>query len=260
MRLLVYTQDFPPRVGGIETYSWELARRWAREVEHVVVLCPSHPESARIDRAAPFAVVRTRIPDDLLALGGALPLAATAARHRVDAAFLAQWQPGAGALPLRRVGALGRLFIAAHGRELLLRPFSGAAQAAMDGLRRRVLGGADALFPVSHYTAGLIARIGVRHPAVHVVPNGADPERFSPGDGAGFRARHGLEGRPLLLTIGRLVARKGIDDVLRALPAVLGRVPGALYAIAGDGPDRGRLEGLGGAGGGWWGRCASWRR
>ncbi len=244
MRLLVLTQDFPPRVGGIETYSWELARRWAREVEHLVVLAPSHPESARIDRAAPFTVVRTRVPDDLLSLAGGLPASAVVARHRIDTAFLAQWQPGGGVLALRRAGALRRVGIAAHGREILLRPFGGVAQAAMDALRRKVLAGADALIPVSRYTAGLIRRQGVEHPRVFVVGNGTDPERFSPGDGGEFRRRHGLGEGPLVVTIGRLVPRKGIDDVLRALPSVVARAPGTIYAVIGGGPDQGRLEGL----------------
>ncbi|MCA9636827.1 MAG: hypothetical protein KC420_12440, partial [Myxococcales bacterium] len=66
MRLLVLTQDFPPAIGGIETYSWELARRWADAVEELVVVCPRQRGSAAVDRAAPFPVIRTRVPCDLL--------------------------------------------------------------------------------------------------------------------------------------------------------------------------------------------------
>jgi phosphatidylinositol alpha-1,6-mannosyltransferase len=246
MRLLVYSQDFPPRVGGIETYTWELARRWAEAVEALVVLAPSHAEAARVDREAPFPVVRTRIPDDLLAVLGEAALRRVARAHAIDTVFLAQWQIGAGPLRMRDAGRLRRVGVAAHGRELLIRPLAGLppAQAAMDRLRRSVLSRADALFPVSRYTAGLIGRLGVVNPGIHVVHNGVDPGRFRPVDGGGFRRRYELGVGPVILTIGRLVPRKGIDDVLRALPAVRARIPGALYVIAGAGPDRGRLAGL----------------
>lgn len=246
MRLLVLTQDFPPAIGGIETYSWELARRWADAVEELVVVCPRQRGSAAVDRAAPFPVIRTRVPCDLLALGARAAIMPIVRRRRIDAVFLAQWQPGPSLLGPRRAGRIPRLFVAAHGRELLFAPFAGAPrlQAACDRLRRDVLAGADALFPVSRYTAGLIRRIGVDHPRVVVVGNGTDPARFTPGEGAAFRARHGLGDRPLILTLGRLVARKGIDDVIRSLPTLRAHHPDALYAVAGGGPDRARLEGL----------------
>lgn len=249
MRVLLFTQDFPPAVGGIETYSWELARGWARAGVHVVVLCPQQAGSAAIDRDAPFEVVRTRIPCDTFAITGFAAALPIVRRHRLDTVFLAQWQTGPSLLRARRAGRLGRLFVAAHGRELLFRPFAAAppAQAVCDRWRRRVLREADALFPVSRYTAGLCARVAGARDHVFVVGNGTDPGRFTPGDGAAFRRRHGLGARPVIATIGRLVARKGVDDVLRALPRLRARHPELLYVIAGSGPDRSRLEALAGA-------------
>jgi phosphatidylinositol alpha-1,6-mannosyltransferase len=47
-----------------------------------------------------------------------------------------------------------------------------------------------------------------------------------------------------MLTVGRLVSRKGIDTTLAALPALLPDFPGLTYVVAGDGPDRPRLEKL----------------
>ncbi len=59
-----------------------------------------------------------------------------------------------------------------------------------------------------------------------------------------MRARYGLGDVPLLLSVGRLVARKGQDNLIRALPAILRRVPEAVVLIVGDGPDGPRLRGL----------------
>ncbi|MEZ4381271.1 MAG: glycosyltransferase family 4 protein [Nannocystaceae bacterium] len=240
------TQDFPPAVGGIETYSWELARRWVDALEHVVVLAPRQRDAARFDARAPFPVVRTRIPCDLLSVSARAAVMPIVRRHRIDAVFSAQWQPTPSLLGLRSSGQIPRLFVAAHGRELLFAPFAAAApiQNACDRLRSRVLREADALFPVSRFTADLISRVGGERDRVFVVGNGTDPQRFTPGDGASFRRAYDLEGLPILLTVGRLVARKGIDDVLRALPRLLERHPDLVYVIVGDGPDRGRLEGV----------------
>jgi phosphatidylinositol alpha-1,6-mannosyltransferase len=77
-----------------------------------------------------------------------------------------------------------------------------------------------------------------------VVPNGTDPERFRPLDAGAARRRLGLGDGPLLLTVGRLVPRKGIDTTLRALPTVLDAVPDLTYLVVGTGPDRARLDAL----------------
>ena len=60
-------------------------------------------------------------------------------------------------------------------------------------------------------------------------------------------ARHGLAGRRIILTVGRLSAAeryKGHDRLIAALPGILARVPDAAYLIVGSGDDRPRLERL----------------
>lgn len=79
-----------------------------------------------------------------------------------------------------------------------------------------------------------------------VVPNpidleGAAVETPDPD----FLEQHGLVGRRVLLTVGRLESRaraKGFDEVLELLPELIDRVPKSTYVVAGDGPDRERLE------------------
>src|SRR5207249_197753 len=69
---------------------------------------------------------------------------------------------------------------------------------------------------------------------VRVVPPGTTPSLFRPGiDPRPIRAKHGLEGGPWLLTVSRLDWHKGIDTVIKALPAVRAVVPTARYAVAG---------------------------
>lgn len=77
---------------------------------------------------------------------------------------------------------------------------------------------------------------------LHVVRNGVDTQRFQPQPQAAARAALGLEGAPLLLSVGHLVPVKGHDIALQALAQLLPRHPGARLVFVGDGPLRGALQ------------------
>jgi len=247
MRLLFVTQDFPPDVGGIQTYSWEVARRLATQVEALEVVAPRRPDAESVDRTAPFPITRLLGRPDLLPLS-ALPFLPFRARSlRANVAFHAQWQTvGASVLSRAVFGWPHRIVCAAHGRELLFNPAppSSGLDTEYERLRDFLLRQVDTFLPVSHYTAELLHDRGVPSSRVHVVPNGTDPKRFRPQDGTPLRERLGLSDQPLLLTVGRLVPRKGIDTVLRALPSIAERCPDVAYVVVGTGPDRSRLQGL----------------
>jgi phosphatidylinositol alpha-1,6-mannosyltransferase len=77
------------------------------------------------------------------------------------------------------------------------------------------------------------------------LPPGVDTKAFHPGvDGAEVRARRGLSDRPTIVCVSRLVQRKGQDTLIRALPGVIRRVPGAALLLVGGGPDMPRLQRL----------------
>ncbi|MBI4121852.1 MAG: glycosyltransferase family 4 protein [Parcubacteria group bacterium] len=59
-----------------------------------------------------------------------------------------------------------------------------------------------------------------------------------------LRAKYHLSGQRIILTLGRLVERKGQDKVIEAMPAIRAQVPDAVYVIVGDGSDAGRLKTL----------------
>lgn len=249
MRLLFVTQDFPPDVGGIQTYSWEVVCHLADRVDTLSVVAPDRPDAASVDRAAPFPVTRLPGRPDLLPLVLLPVLPARARRMQIDVAVHAQWQTvGASVLARALFGWPRRIVCAAHGRELLFNPASAwpGLDAAYDRARQGLLRQVDAFLPVSHYTAGLLHERGVPPDRTHVIPNGTNPERFRPRDDTALRQRLGLSDQSLLLTVGRLVRRKGVDTVLRALPAIAEGCPDAAYVIAGTGPDRARLERLAG--------------
>jgi phosphatidylinositol alpha-1,6-mannosyltransferase len=246
MRLLFITQDFPPDVGGTQTYAYELARRLARRCADFAVLAPHRPGDAAVDATLPFDVVRIRASYDTLSIKALGPVLRLARQRRFDTAFHVQWPTAIATLLARPFGGPQRILVAAHGRELLLEPLAHIPllNTLYNGLRNTVLRRVDGLFPVSHYTGTLLKARGVPPERIRVLNNGTDPARFYPMDATALRENLGLRDRKTLLTISRLVPRKGIDTVLRALPRILEAVPQAFYLIGGDGPDRERLASL----------------
>src|SRR2546426_9107935 len=181
-------------------------------------------------------------------------------RHRPGFVWCAELKPAG--YPARWLRARYRLpyGVLVHGTELLL------LQAKMRRSRfkwwtaRQLLGGAAVVVANSGWTGDLArAALGaLDRPAapVRVVPLGTTPQRFRPGlDARAVREKYGLDGGPWLLTVSRLDWHKGIDTVIRALPAVRAAVPGGRYAVAGVGTGRAHFErlvgacGMGGAGG-----------
>jgi phosphatidylinositol alpha-1,6-mannosyltransferase len=235
---LLVTNDFPPKLGGIQSYLWELWRRL--DPASVTVLTTPHDGAAEWDAEQAFRVERTseRVlwPTRSLA-------------RRVDA--LAR-DAGAGlvvldpALPLGLLGPrLGMPYaVVLHGAEVTV-------PGRLPGSRRllaRVLGGAREVIAAGGYPAAEAERAAGRSLPVTVVPPGVDVARFRPLDDeerAKARVRLGLpeDGR-LVVSLSRLVPRKGMDVLIRAAARLSPDRPDLVVAIGGAGRDRARLDRL----------------
>lgn len=127
-----------------------------------------------------------------------------------------------------------------HGEEITVQSGGGL----FDRWRARFLAHADAIISVSRFTRGALTRLMQVDPAkVTLVPNGVNLERFQPRTAPpDLAARYGVEGKRILLSVGRLVARKGADRLIEAMPQILRCCPDVHLLIAGDGPMRAKLE------------------
>lgn len=247
MRLLLITQDFPPDVGGTQTYAYEVARHLAERCERLVVLAPRLAGAEAVDATLPYEVVRVPASYDTFGLKTWWPVLKLMRQDPFDTAFHVQWSSAPATLAARPFGGPRRIFIAAHGRELLIEPLAARSkilQAGYNRVRAYVLHHADVLFPVSRYTRRLLIDSGLPAHRITVVHNGTDPATFYPANVEDLRQELGLANRKVVLTVSRLVPRKGIDTVLRALPRVAEQLSDVSYLIGGDGPDRARLEAL----------------
>jgi len=239
-RTLVVTNDFPPRPGGIQTFVHELLRR--QEADSVVVYASQWRGAAAFDAVQPFPVVRHphRVLLPTPAVGGrAAELLRGFSCDRV--LFGAAAPLGLLAPRLRAAGAR-RIVALTHGHEAGWAGLPGTAQVV-----RRVAAGVDVLTFLGAYTRGRIAA-AVAAPdvakLVRLTP-GVDDSTFRPGlDGGAIRARYGLQGRPVVVCVSRLMPRKGQDTLIRALPALRRQVDGVALLLVGGGPYRDRLRGL----------------
>lgn len=231
-RLLLLSTEFPPGPGGIGAHACQLARGLTRLGWEVQVVSPQAyvDASARdaFNRRQDFAIRPLdersagpvwwagRIKDVVGAIRAARPdiLVATGGRALWLAAALS---PALG-LPWLAVG---------HGSEFL-------EDSRLRGRPTRwAVERATAVVAVSRYTAQLIEGIA-RPRRLVVIPNAADGERFRPGlDVAPLRRSLGLDGRRVLLTVGRVSERKAQDVVIRALPLIRERFPDVVYVVAG---------------------------
>ena len=138
--------------------------------------------------------------------------------------------------------------VVVYGTELLLID----AKIRRSRFKRRTAGSmiskAAVIVAISKWTAELARDVlGLLDVAVPIetVPLGTTPSHFRPGvDPSAVRAKYGLNGGPWLLTVARLEWHKGIDTVMRALPAIRASHPGTRYAIAGVGDRLPQLEQL----------------
>jgi glycosyltransferase involved in cell wall biosynthesis len=86
--------------------------------------------------------------------------------------------------------------------------------------------------------------LGVEGKRLHVMRNGVDLEHFKPEPPVAARQRLGIDGSPVLLSVGHLIERKGHHLAIAAMPDVLRQQPQARLIIIGEGPERPALEAL----------------
>ncbi|MGV0626628.1 glycosyltransferase family 4 protein [Mycolicibacter minnesotensis] len=244
-RVLLVTNDFPPRPGGIQCYLEELVRRIAGSGRHqVTVYAPRWKGAEAFDeaaRSAGYEVVRH--PSTLMLPG---PTVDTRMRRLIaDRGIETVWFGAAAPLALlaqraRSAGAT-RVVASTHGHEVGWSMLPGARS-----VLRRIGETCDTVTFVSHYTRGRFAAAFGPDAALEHLPPGVDTTRFRPDPGARaeLRARHQLGGRPTVVCVSRLVPRKGQDMLIRAMPTIRRRVAGAALVIVGGGPHAETLRGL----------------
>ncbi|MFZ5595073.1 MAG: glycosyltransferase family 4 protein [Pseudomonadota bacterium] len=246
-RYLVITELFLPTKGGTAVWFDEVYRRIGGKEIHIVTA--DVPGAAEHDAAHLNTIHRVSLrrhwwlkPESLAMyaklFGKALGLAL---RHEFDAVHAGRVLPEG--LAGWAVARLVRrpLVIYAHGEEITTWRQSGKFQAMVFAYKH-----ADRIIANSEFTRDELLKLGVAADKIALIPPGVDIHRFCPGlETADLRASLGLAGgEQIILSVGRLSRRKGFDQVIAALPALLKQGINAHYAVVGIGEDRDYLSAL----------------
>jgi glycosyltransferase involved in cell wall biosynthesis/peptidoglycan/xylan/chitin deacetylase (PgdA/CDA1 family) len=225
---------------GREIEGWQEHDRAASfPIDRIALLRPlMQPPPANIA----VSVARFAFKDIPLYVNVLLAAAKLVHRHRINVVCIGELVAGSWlGIALRK--ALGtRLMIYVHGEEITT-----ATSGRLHGSKRReYLNAADKVIAVSSFTCdALTQHMGLRAEQVSLIQNGVDTDRFTPGErDADLVQKHGLEGKKVVLTLGRLVPRKGADMGIRAMAKVIRQRPDVHYLIVGDGELRPELERL----------------
>jgi phosphatidylinositol alpha-1,6-mannosyltransferase len=238
-RTLLITNDFPPRAGGIQVYLHELARRVPGD--RLAVYAPNWPGAADFDARLPFPVHRH--PGELMLPGPevARRAAGIAREHRSEAVWFGAAAPlGLLGRWMRRAG-IARVVSSTHGHEVGWSMLPGARAAL-----RRIGAASDVVTAVSRYSRDRVAAAFGPMAALEPLLPGVDAGAFRPDPAARSEVRHRyrLGQAPLIVCVSRLVPRKGQDVLVRALPQIRSRAPGAMLLLVGDGSYRAKLHRL----------------
>jgi 1,2-diacylglycerol 3-alpha-glucosyltransferase len=235
---------FFPRVNGvstsIQTFRHDLAARGCE----TWLVAPEYParwqDDARVLRQ-PSRYLAFDPEDRMMKSGATL---AACMRHagnvdvlHVQTPFVAHWIGIKAARELRVpvVETYHTFFEEYLHHYLPLLPAS-IARAIARTFSRRQCNAVDAVVAPSQQLAEVLRSYGITRP-IETIPTGLNLDEFADGDGAAFRARHGIAlDRPVMLLVGRVAHEKNIGFLLEVLAEVVRSVPTALFVIAGEGP------------------------
>jgi phosphatidyl-myo-inositol dimannoside synthase len=236
-RVLLVTNDFPPRRGGIQSYLGEFVGRLATDGPHsVTVYAPQWKGADAFDEkagAAGYHVVRH--PGTLMLPGPAVEgrMRRLIGEHGIDTVWFGAAAPLALLAQRARAAGATRVLASTHGHEV-----GWSMLPVARSVLHRIGDGTDVVTFVSRYTRSRFASAFGPKARLEYLPPGVDTDRFRPDHVARdeLRDRYGLGERPTVVCLSRLVPRKGQDMLIKALPSIRRRVDGAALVVVGGGP------------------------
>lgn len=238
--ILLVTNDFGPRAGGIETFVIGLLERAPRG--EVIVYTSSQEDSDSYDQGwlthHGVRVIRDRSRILLPTPRVIRNLRRIIAKEEIATIWFGAAAPLGFSARWLRIAEVKRIIALTHGHELWwskIPPFSWAM--------KEIGRSSDYITYLGEYTRKALARKIPAAKLVRIAP-GIDTAHFAPSDTTNEKKMLELNDRPVIISVGRLVHRKGQDRLIEAMPKILAVHPDAVLLFVGEGPYKKRLEEL----------------
>ncbi|MEK7618840.1 MAG: glycosyltransferase family 4 protein [Patescibacteria group bacterium] len=234
-RTLLVTMDFYPAVGGVSNYWLALSERI--DPSRWVVLAPPLQKSVSEHKSS-IRIIRRRFFSSLLFprwLPLVFSLFSVVRKERIELIIVGQTLPVGTAVRIVSLLTSIPYIVSTHGMDITL----SLSHPRKKLLSSWILSGAEKVITISAYTARVLGRYGISGKKICFVQ---PCPRITPASLAPTSAHAAPTRSPIILTVARLVRRKGHDTVISALPEIIKKFPSCLYAIIGEGGERGRLE------------------
>ncbi len=249
MKILIATPDFPLWDGGISMVSYEMAVGLHRSGHDVSVLAPLQlAGDSNFDSTLPLKVFRIKnIKDHFLKPHyHTFKMKQLMKKNDFDLIMAQSWYPSGIAAAYLAGRCRVDLTVTVHGNEILNPRF---ASRYWSKKMRKVFDSANKIFCVSDYTGQKLRQrlqaLSDIDKKITIVHNGVDYNYFSPaGPDPELVKKYDLEGCKVILTLARLVERKGQDMVIRALSEIKKHIPNVKYIICGRGSYESELKRL----------------
>ncbi len=244
MNILAFSVSFPPVIGGIETFIYNICRQLAARGHRVRVLTETAEGHKSFDSNQEFQTRRFKRLPFLSSVLAIYHVVSSSFKERPDLLLLGHFGSThlLGALLVKKVLRIPYV-IMAHGTDI---------SAYLDGFTwidrffsKLVLRHSDIIIANSSATKKTIERYGYPPDKIYIVNPGVDSKKFIPLEDENIiKQKLGMIDRKVLLSVGRLVKRKGHENVIKALPEIIETVPSVLFVLIGNGPEDMRLKKL----------------
>lgn len=249
MRVVLITNTFMPHAGGSRFYYYNLIKRLADMGDEVIVSTSKVPGWQAFDaQTRTFRIERHFKPlrDNSFAqlpkgMGPLFTATALALFRRPGVLHCGDLYP-AGLIGVMLKKVLGIPFVAyCHGEDITHTDVN----RYQPRVRNLIYESADAIVASSDFAVENLGRIGFNGTKVHKLTPAVDTSVFFPeSPDAGLRERYGIGDALVVMTVARLIPRKGHDRIIRALAALDGQVPPFKYVIVGGGSREAELRAL----------------
>ncbi|MBF8253089.1 MAG: phosphatidylinositol alpha-1,6-mannosyltransferase [Actinobacteria bacterium] len=238
--ILFVTNDFGPRAGGIESFIIGLVQH--ANLSPITVYTSSQGDTREYDESwqSDYGVKVIRDSEKILLPTPRVSRSITRVIKELETevvVFGAAAPLAIMSAACRRAGAK-KILALTHGHEVWwskVFPFT--------LIMRRIGSTTDALTYLGEFTRRAISRSLTSRAAsamVKIAP-GIDTEHFSPVDSTELKTSMGLSGKRVIVSVGRLVHRKGQDKLIESMPSIIQEIPNAHLLLVGEGPYRKHL-------------------